>query len=570
VVNYGENITEMRYYQEKIDYKSNFEEERDCQSLQPHLERALSSLSINEFYEKWDRKKNSVPLWFKVSAVLVALISILALASAIYFLLQFNAIAANAGNSLQVTTKLQEKLQSVILLGELTTLPFYNSSLNVSQAINAQISHTNQISSELYALNQNIFNLNGGQGILDLLNTLNLYMNSYLLNANYSYKTILSLITAKITPNFMAFIQSLIDAYNSASTGFQRNAILICFSVICLGLFVIMWLVDFRQTFRRREIADILKFIDNEDLQVIRDRIVRFKETWLDNVDCKEFEEDEEVVRENISPPKHLINSLRLRRRKVFHFSWIALFIVLLVLINGQIEAFWQLSSNYISFENSLSSEVTNLQSVWAELNNPAPNVTLIQTLIMSSVVNAYNKNSMLKFMASHDQIEQNFVNRYGAFWESEKCCDYFNDSRCISIIGGAMAEGANMAICFLNIQQDSYLANGMANFSLYSQATFPYVALISLYYLPVITTANNAFILEEYNLMLGQYTLVVQYYFIGIVLHSLLVLLLFHWMMKERRTNSRIEELLMVMPFEKLKNFSAFHKYYLKYYANY
>jgi len=35
----------MRYFMSKIDYKSNFEEEQSCPSLQLHLEQALSSLT---------------------------------------------------------------------------------------------------------------------------------------------------------------------------------------------------------------------------------------------------------------------------------------------------------------------------------------------------------------------------------------------------------------------------------------------------------------------------------------------------------------------------------------------
>lgn len=126
------------------------------------------------------------------------------------------------------------------------------------------------------------------------------------------------------------------------------------------------------------------------------------------------------------------------------------------------------------------------------------------------------------------------------------------------------------MAICYLNIQHDSYLGiiSSSQSFNLYSLATEPNVALLSLYYLPTITQVSNQFILAELDSMSTIYSIETQYYFVGLVLHSLLVLVLLRWAIKERKTNSRIEELLMIMPFEKLKNFSAFHKYYLKYYA--
>jgi hypothetical protein len=95
------------------------------------------------------------------------------------------------------------------------------------------------------------------------------------------------------------------------------------------------------------------------------------------------------------------------------------------------------------------------------------------------------------------------------------------------------MTEGANMAICYLNIQHDAYLQNNMVNFSLYSQPTEPNVALLSLFYLPTITTASNQFILAEFNAMSSAYSLATQYYFIGMVMHSLLVLILFKWALK-------------------------------------
>lgn len=134
----------------------------------------------------------------------------------------------------------------------MTTLPFYNSSINVTQSINNQIIFSNSLSSTLYSLNQNIFNINGGQTLLDLLNTLNLYINSYLLNSNYNYKTILSLITKSIVPNFQSFITSMVNSYSSSSNNVQRTAVMVCMVVICFGIFVIIWLIDFRQTFRRR------------------------------------------------------------------------------------------------------------------------------------------------------------------------------------------------------------------------------------------------------------------------------------------------------------------------------
>lgn len=102
--------------------------------------------------------------------------------------------------------------------------------------------------------------------------------------------------------------------------------------------------------------------------------------------------------------------------------------------------------------------------------------------------------------MAGGGQLDQWFIDNYGAFWESESFCRYINDTNCPSIIGGAMTEGANMAICYINIQHDAYIGLITPNasaFKLYSQSTQPNMALISLYYLPTITQVSNQLIIS-------------------------------------------------------------------------
>ena len=143
-----------------------------------------------------------------------------------------------------------------MLLGELTTLPFYNSSADASQAITAQINFTNTLSSQLYALDQNIFNSNSGQAILSLLNTLNLYINSYLLTPNYPYNNALTLITNQLVPSFNAFITDTLRNYTSNfSSPASRTALLICLALLCLAFLVLLWVISFRQGMRRREVA---------------------------------------------------------------------------------------------------------------------------------------------------------------------------------------------------------------------------------------------------------------------------------------------------------------------------
>jgi hypothetical protein len=144
----------------------------------------------------------------------------------------------------------------VVLLGELTTLPFYNSSADASQAITAQINFTNTLSSQLYALDQNIFNSNSGQAILSLPNTLNLYINSYLLTPNYPYNNALTLITNQLVPSFNAFITNTLRNYTSNfSSPASRTALLICLALLCLAFLVLLWVISFRQGMRRREVA---------------------------------------------------------------------------------------------------------------------------------------------------------------------------------------------------------------------------------------------------------------------------------------------------------------------------
>jgi hypothetical protein len=281
----------------------------------------------------------------------IVLLAMVGVGSAVFYLLVFNGAVAAGKMSLQVSTKLQEKLQSVVLLGELTTLPLVNASANASQAITAQIAATNILSSQLYSFDQNIFNSNGGQGILNLLNALNLHINSYLLTTNYPYRNALTLLTTQIVPAFNAFIITTVASYAGTSSAPSRAAVLICLSVTCLGLFAVLWIISLRQSMRRQEVAEILKFVDNDDLEAMRERILRFKETWLDNVDCKQPEEEgDEEEKENPSPPKHLISAFRIRRRKLFHAVWLGGFVVLLILINRQTSAFTDLATNYVAF----------------------------------------------------------------------------------------------------------------------------------------------------------------------------------------------------------------------------
>ena len=112
------------------------------------------------------------------------------------------------------------------------------------------------LSSQLYALDQSIFNSNSGQAILSLLNTLNLHINSYLLTPNYPYRNALTLITNQLVPSFNAFITNTLRNYTSNfSSPASRTALLICLALLCLAFLVLLWVISFRQGMRRREVA---------------------------------------------------------------------------------------------------------------------------------------------------------------------------------------------------------------------------------------------------------------------------------------------------------------------------
>lgn len=79
----------MRYFENRIDYKSNFEEERDCPSLEHDYEEVRGHIDSQEFYEKWDRKKGQRPLWLKAAWAMVVILAVVSLAVCIFMLVTF-------------------------------------------------------------------------------------------------------------------------------------------------------------------------------------------------------------------------------------------------------------------------------------------------------------------------------------------------------------------------------------------------------------------------------------------------------------------------------------------------
>ena len=94
-----------------------------------------------------------------------------------------------------------------------------------------------------------------GQTVLDNFNTLNLYINSYLLNSNHPYDTILSHVSQTIYPNFNIFINNYLDLFGNISTNQTRNIVLIGCITVCVLLIALIKLIDYRQRQRRKEVA---------------------------------------------------------------------------------------------------------------------------------------------------------------------------------------------------------------------------------------------------------------------------------------------------------------------------
>jgi len=109
-------------------------------------------------------------------------------------------------------------------------------------------------------------------------------------------------------------------------------------------------------------------------------------------------------------------------------------------------------------------------------------------------------------------------------------------------MLGGALAEGANMVICFLNIQHDDYLHNNLSNFSLYRQPTAYSVGRLSFFYLPVFTKVNNKYILDQLDVTAKKFKEKVQYFCIGVIFVSLSSIMILIWTAIERRKNNRLD----------------------------
>lgn len=79
--------------------------------------------------------------------------------------------------------------------------------------------------------------------------------------------------------------------------------------------------------------------------------------------------------------------------------------------------------SEYISYENSLTSHLSTLQTIWTEFNNSPANLTLIRSLMTSSYTFEYQKLIQIKTMSSLNKISPIYLEFYKHFWENSDFC---------------------------------------------------------------------------------------------------------------------------------------------------
>jgi hypothetical protein len=105
-VDYGEDIVEMRFFDEKIDYKANFEEEQDCPALPRQLEEDFEEVTEEQFLEKVRRKKALTPSGLKGTVCLLGALMVASCAAFIFMLVSFNSYAASNIRNLSLICKI--------------------------------------------------------------------------------------------------------------------------------------------------------------------------------------------------------------------------------------------------------------------------------------------------------------------------------------------------------------------------------------------------------------------------------------------------------------------------------
>jgi len=168
------------------------------------------------------------------------------------FLINFNQFAQIDTTSLAYFCKLYQKLEATIKLGTLTTFSQLGLPQNSTQAINNQITVSSGLSNDIYTIVPSAFSEVGGMALLQMLNTLNLYINNYLQSGASATKNSLNLLT-QIVPSFYSYIDGLISVNSSqiASNSSLGILVIIVFSVVVAVFIVLLWGVEYRLSQQR-------------------------------------------------------------------------------------------------------------------------------------------------------------------------------------------------------------------------------------------------------------------------------------------------------------------------------
>lgn len=227
----------------------------------------------------------------------------------------------------------------------------------------------------------------GNEHITDLLNTLYLHSNSFIINSSYPYSNSLSFTSTQLFPNFVTFLNTISAQYAKELSG-SIVAITIAASVIAFTLVVGLWCVEIALARDRQEVVEVLKAIANDDLQIMRDHLHCYKENWLLNGESREVEESDVRPEDNYNVPKHLEPGSYFSWSKVWHITWLAVLVSLLVDMQENTYLLVQTSQDFQGLVHSLSMQTEHLQATYAAIAETNSNVTLVQELIKQAYEN--------------------------------------------------------------------------------------------------------------------------------------------------------------------------------------
>jgi hypothetical protein len=183
--------------------------------------------------------------------IVLATISLLVL-----MLINFNNFSQRDTTNLRYFCKLYQKLEATIKLGTLTQFDLLGLPQNTTQLIKNQIATSSNISNDLYNINPYAFSESAGQSLLQQLNTLNLYINSFLLNTASAAQSALNLLIV-ITPAFYSYVDSLMTIHGNQLASYSSTALIlvITFSIIIGILILLLWVIEYRLNEQEGEIV---------------------------------------------------------------------------------------------------------------------------------------------------------------------------------------------------------------------------------------------------------------------------------------------------------------------------